>query len=104
MGADECVESMYELVETIRDLHQTELIISLPPPSQRVPYNKKINEANDILLGDSSLRTIDQRDSFIYNGRIDKSLYKDPSHPNSKGLSRIITNIKKEVNKAVSAY
>ncbi len=78
-SVDECVESIYDLVEAATSLHQTEVIISLPPPSQRVSHNRKMDEVKDTLRGDPSLNIIDHTNSFMYRGQIDKSLYKDPS-------------------------
>ena len=94
MGVDACVNSMYDLIETTTKLHQTEVIISLPPPSQRIPHNEMITEVKNILREDFSLNVIDHTDSFMYRGRIDRSLYKDSTHPNPKGLGRIVSTIK----------
>ncbi len=58
----------------------------------------KIGDVNDILLEDQSLHTIDHKEAFMYNGRLNGSLYKDSIHPNQRGLSRIIYNIKNEIN------
>ncbi len=97
MSVNECVKEMKNLVETIHTLHQTKVTVSLPPPSQRDYLNKKIVEFNKILKEDPSIHHIDHTRSFMRWGEIDRTLYMNPNHPNQRGFSRIMSNIKNDI-------